>query len=140
MANLTLADLKKHAEKDGDARLNAFINKFLAAKTDPNAKFLMVTGKKFLPTLMETQSEWLLKASLRSKQQKTRFKNDIKRGKITQLWLGNDNDLIPISQLQKTKEFGGSEGSGGGTESLAIRAETLVTEGNKTKIQYNGKD
>ena len=103
MANLTMNDFKRHAGKpEGDRRLNAFINKFLAAKTDPYAKFLMVNGTKFLPTTIETQSEWLLKSSLRSKEQKARFKNDIKTGKITQLWLANNNDLIPISQLQKT--------------------------------------
>lgn len=144
MANLTLTDLKKHAEKDGGARLNAFLDKFLTSKLNPTAKFLMVDGKKFLPTRIETtqsnQSYYYLKTDLRSKQRKTTFKRSVLNGKITSIWLANDNDLISLSQLQKTKEFGGSVGSSGGTESLAIRAETLITEGNKTKIPYSGKD
>jgi len=145
MANLTLTDLKKHAEKDGGARLNAFLDKFLTSKLNPTAKFLMMDGKKFLPTLIYTtetsrKKEWFYhKNVLRTKADKTKFKKDVLSGKITSIWLANDNDLIPLSQLQKTKEFGGAEGAGG-PESLAIRAETLITEGTQTKIPYGGRD
>ena len=99
MANLTLTDLKKHAEKDGGARLNAFLNKFLTSKLNPTAKFLMMDGKKFLPTRIETtqsnQSYYYLKTDLKTKHSKTLFKRSVLSGRITSIWLANDNDLIP---------------------------------------------
>jgi len=50
-----------------------------------------------------------------------------------------EEQLISSGKLKKSKEFGGGGSlKGGGSESLAVRAETIIKDGKLEKIEYAG--
>ena len=142
MASLTFSELKKRS-----GRIETLIRLF-----DSGHKFKMNKSiKKFKISsiiLVTNSKKWvdINKKDINTKAKEIKAIKRIRNHKGSLKYLGvigseKTEVYISAGKLLKSKEFGGGGSSkGGGSETLAVRAETLIKDGKLEKIEYAGVD
>ena len=142
MAALTFGELKKRA-----GRIETLVRLFSeghAFESDKSSKKIVLKSiylikkntKPFVASLKDVKTDSLRIKLVKRIRQHT--------GKIHYTGcVGYDKEeiTIPAGALKKSKEFGGGGGTakGGGSESLAVRAETLIKKGKLERIEFAGQ-
>ena len=142
MAALTFSELKKRAGRiETLVRLFSEGHAFEADKSPKkivlSAIYLTKTGAKpYVASLKDVKTD----------KQRIKLVKKIRQhtGRINYTgYVGNSKEetTIAAGALKKSKEFGGggASGKGGGAESLAVRAETLIKKGKLERVEYAGQ-
>ena len=152
MAALTLAELKKRPGRV-ETLVRLFSEGFqFEMEKDESGK---PTTKKFKISgilLSKSASSWveydIKDVNSESKRKMLIQKIKAHNGKLEYngFYAGSREEVeIPSSYMKKSSEFGGGgvvkkEGGGGGSESMGIRAETMILGGKLEKVKFAGQD